>query len=47
MERYAALHPGTPLFVRSTYDTPRWSPAELDYGLLLEHDLWRERFSNT
>jgi hypothetical protein len=46
MERYAALHPGTPLFVRPSYDTPGWAPAALDYGLLAGDGLWSEGFAN-
>jgi hypothetical protein len=46
MERHAALHPGTPLFVRPIYDTPGWTPAALHHGLLTADGLWWERFAN-
>jgi hypothetical protein len=46
MERYAATHPGTPLFVRPTYDGGGWTPAALELGLLLDTGVWCERFSN-
>jgi hypothetical protein len=46
MERYAATHPGTPLFVRPIYADPSWKPAALDYGLLADDGLWSERFIN-
>jgi hypothetical protein len=46
MERYAALNPGTPLFVRAIYESSTWVPAALDYGLLRDGRLWCERFQN-
>jgi hypothetical protein len=46
MERYAALQPGTPLFVRPIYDTPSWVPAALDHGVLTKGGLWWGRFAN-
>jgi hypothetical protein len=46
MERYAAHHPGTPLFVRPVYDTDSWTPAELDHAILTSQGLHFERFSN-
>jgi hypothetical protein len=46
MERHAAMHPGTPLFVRPTYDGGGWTPAMLEFGLLLDTGLWCERFAN-
>ncbi len=46
MEFYAALNPGTPLFVRPIYDSQTWVPAALDYALLLDGRLWCERFGN-
>ncbi|HEX3434511.1 MAG TPA: hypothetical protein VHT25_10670 [Solirubrobacteraceae bacterium] len=47
MERYAARHPGTPLFLRPIYDSARWTPAELDFGILKPPELRLERFSNS
>jgi len=46
IERYAADHPGTPLFVRPTYTGDDWAPAALDYGVLTGDGLWVERFVN-
>ena len=46
MERHAASHPGTPLFVRPSYRGPTWEPATIDYGLLVGDRLWCERFDN-
>jgi hypothetical protein len=46
MEKYAARHPGTSLFVRPIYTGPSWKPASLDYGLLVGARLWSERFVN-
>jgi len=46
IERYAADHPGTPLFVRPTYTGDGWAPAALDYGVLTDDGLWVERFVN-
>jgi hypothetical protein len=46
MERYAALNPGTPVFVRAIYDDSTWVPAALDHGLLRGGQLWCERFEN-
>jgi hypothetical protein len=34
MERYAAHHPGTPLFMRPVYDARSWAPAEVDHAIL-------------
>jgi len=46
MERYAAHHPGTPLFVRPVHDTRSWTPAEVDHAILTSRGLEFERFSN-
>lgn len=46
MERHAATHPGTPLFVRPLYSDPSWTPAALECGLLLASGLWWHRFVN-
>jgi hypothetical protein len=46
MERYAARHPGTPLFVRPIYRDDSWRPSVLEFGLLTEDNLRVERFSN-
>jgi len=46
MERYAAEHPGTPLFLRPTYRDDSWRPSAIEFGLLTQDKLWIERFSN-
>ena len=46
MERYAAQHPLTPLFVRPSYSDNSWRPATIDYGLVRGGELWVERFDN-
>jgi hypothetical protein len=46
MERRAAEHEGTPLFVRPVYSGDGWEPAELDFGLLIGTTIDWERFSN-
>ncbi len=46
LERYAARHPGTPLFVRPIYDGDTWIPAELDLAVLTETGLRYGRFTN-
>lgn len=46
IERYAARHPGTPLFVRPRYGDGRWVPAGFDYGLVVAGALRVERFEN-
>lgn len=46
MERYAALHPGTPLLVRPIYEGDGWTPAEIEHALLTSRGLRFERFSN-
>lgn len=47
MERYAAKHPGTFVFARPIYADHTWTPAELEYGVLLPNlRLWVERFGN-
>lgn len=46
MERYAAKHPGTPLFVRPIYGDDSWRPSALEFGLLTEDKFWVEKFSN-
>jgi hypothetical protein len=46
MERYAAHHPGTPLFIRPVYDARSWTPAEIDHAILTSRGLEFERFSN-
>ena len=47
MEKYAAKHPGTPLFVRPIYTGPSWKPAAIEYGLFIDGELSSERFTNT
>lgn len=46
MERYAAKHPGTALFVRPVYEGPGWAPNTIEYGLLKDDGLWFKRFAN-
>lgn len=46
LERYAARHPGTPLFVRPIYDGASWVTAELDFAVLTETGLRYDRFAN-
>jgi hypothetical protein len=46
MERYAASHPGTALFVRPTYEDPTWIPATIDYGVVIDGRLLCKRFQN-
>jgi hypothetical protein len=46
MERYGIVNPGTPLFIRPTYDDTTWTPSMIDYGLLKGEELWFERFDN-
>jgi hypothetical protein len=46
MERYAAAHPRTPLFVRPYYDDTTWVPTTIDFGVLRDGGLWWERFRN-
>jgi len=46
MERHAACHLGTPMFVRPIYDTSDWTPAELDFAILKDTEFCCERFSN-
>lgn len=47
MERFAAENPGTFVFARPIYADASWSPAELEYGVLLPHlRLWVQRFPN-
>ncbi len=46
LERHAASHPGTPLFVCPIYDGPSWVPASLEYGLVVSGRLRVERFAN-
>jgi hypothetical protein len=46
MERHAARHPGTPLFIRPSYDGPTWVPATIDYGLLIDTHLHCHRVAN-
>jgi hypothetical protein len=36
MERHAARHPGTPLFVCPVYDGSGWEPVWLEYGLVVD-----------
>ena len=47
MEKYAAKHPGTPLFIRPIYTGPSWKPAAIEYGLFIDGELSSERFTNT
>ena len=47
LERYAAKHPGTPLFVRPLYESAGWEPSAIDYGLVRDDRLDVERFSNS
>lgn len=46
LERYAARHPGTPLFLRPIYDGDTWIPTELDFAVLTETGLRYDRFTN-
>ncbi len=46
MERYAARHPGTPLFVRLVYADRTWVPAAIELGLLRDGALQTELFTN-
>jgi hypothetical protein len=46
VERYAANHPGTPLFVRPLYDSESWVPVALDQAILTSQGLQVERFAN-
>lgn len=46
MERYAALHPGTPLLVRPLYEGDGWAPAEIEHALLSSGGLRFARFAN-
>jgi hypothetical protein len=46
MERYAASHPGTPLFVRPIYRDDGGRPSVLEFGLLIEDRLRVEQFFN-
>lgn len=46
LERYASRNHGTPLFVRTLYDRPAWTPAALELGLLIDGALRVERVSN-
>jgi hypothetical protein len=46
MERLTIEHPGTPLFVRPLYDDGSWVPELIDYGVMVDASLWRERFEN-
>jgi hypothetical protein len=46
MERQIIDYPGTSLFVRPLYDDESWVPTLIDYGVLVDARLWRERFEN-
>jgi hypothetical protein len=46
MERQIIDYPGTPLFVRPLYTDGSWVPTLIDYGVLVDARLWRERFEN-
>jgi hypothetical protein len=46
IERQIIEHPGTPLFVRPLYDDGTWVPVLIEYGVLSDAQLWRERFEN-
>lgn len=46
MEREIVTHPGTPFFVRPVYEDGTWVPTLLDYGVLVDAQLWEERFQN-
>jgi hypothetical protein len=46
MERQIIEYPGTPLFVRPLYDDGSWVPTLIDYGVVIDARLWRERFEN-
>jgi hypothetical protein len=46
MERQIIENSGTPLFVRPLYDDGSWVPTLIDYGVLIDARLWRERFEN-
>lgn len=46
MERQIIEHPGTPLFVRPLYDDGTWVPTLIEYGVLTDEQLWRERFKS-
>lgn len=47
MERKAAEHPGTPLFVRPVYTDSSWVPTQIEYGLVVANRVFVERFVNS
>lgn len=47
MEKYAAGHPGTFVFLRLIYTDNSWVPSSLEYGILMpDGKLWVEWFEN-
>lgn len=46
MERRAFARSGAPLFVRPIYDSPSWTPEELEFGLVEQGRLQVQCFAN-